>query len=370
MRSTLIGGGATVPNKFAPLATDDGSEEAGARRGQIMVMFALFMIAMMGMLGLAVDGGHSLAAKRAVQGAADAGALAGARMIARYTPAAPTSALPEVTTIVQQNTFGPVTPTIFACQYIGNNWQVVGTCDQTVPASAAGARVRTRATVDTWFIRVIPGAPQTVTVAGYAKARVEVAQRNPSDGPFIVCGFNTWDVTSDPSGSGPAVGTSMDLLAAASPARINQAAIGQIFRIHDANLDLKANADCSSRDNRFKGLADQTRNGGETAGSWFNYTTTTVAGPTQTKVDGADGCAPGVPAPYDCVMILPIATNNPAETGNDNQLYVVGFAAFYVTTVDTTTHNGQLLDDYILSGPGTSSWCRDCGGTVVIPLIW
>jgi len=33
-------------------------------------------------------------------------------------------------------------------------------------------------------------------------------------------------------------------------------------------------------------------------------------------------------------------------------------------------HNAILLDDYILSGTGANSWCRECGGTVVIRLIW
>jgi len=69
-------------------------------------------------------------------------------------------------------------------------------------------------------------------------------------------------------------------------------------------------------------------------------------------------------------MILPIATNNPAKSGNSKKVYVVGFAAFNVTTVDSNTHNATLLDDYITSGSGTDTWCRDCDGAVVIRLIW
>src|SRR5215213_3469056 len=33
---------------------------------------------------------------------------------------------------------------------------------------------------------------------------------------------------------------------------------------------------------------------------------------------------------------------------------------------DSEMHNATLLDDYILSGTGANSWCRDCGGAVVI----
>lgn len=370
MKSDWVAGGAVTPGKYAELPPVGDAVDEGAGRGQIVVMFAIFLVAMMGMLGLATDVGYTMAAKRSVQGAADSGALAGARMIARYTTAAPTAALNEVTTVVQKNTFGSLVPTILSCEYIGNNWSVVGTCDQFVPANAAGARVKTRATFDTWFIRVIPGAPKTVTVGGYAKARVQRAANVPADGPFIVCGINSWDVTSNPTGKGTGVGTNVDILASASPMSINAAAVGHTFRIHDPSLDQKGNADCNSKASRFKGLADQSANAGKTADSWFNYDTGTKAGPTQAKVDGVEGCASGAGEPYDCVMILPIATNDPAETGNGKQLYVVGFAAFYVTTVDGNTHNGRLLDDYIITGAGTDTWCRDCGGMVVIRLIW
>jgi Flp pilus assembly protein TadG len=369
MKVNWIAGGAVTPAKHAALVPGEPVEE-GAAHGQVIVMFAIFLIAMLGVLGLATDVGYTMAAKRSVQGAADSGAMAGARVIARYTTTAPTSAQSEVATVVQKNTFGPVTPTVLSCEYIGNNWSVVGTCNQNVPTSAAGARVKTRATFKTWFIRVIPGAPKTVTVGGYAKARVQSAAKSPADGPFIVCGINSWDVTSDPTGKGTGVGSNLNILASDSPMKINSAAIGHTFRIHDPSLDQKGNADCSSKADRFKGLNDQAANAGKKAGNWFTYDTGDKAGPTQTKVEGVDGCSSGTDAPYDCVMILPIATNNPAETGNSKQVYVVGFAAFHVTTVDSNTHNATLLDDYIISGSGADSWCRDCGGTVVIRLIW
>ncbi|HEY7034867.1 MAG TPA: TadE/TadG family type IV pilus assembly protein [Thermomicrobiales bacterium] len=359
-----------MPKKYAVLPRVEEETERGAERGQIIVMFALFLVAMMGVLGLATDVGYSMAAKRSVQGAADSGAMAGARMIARYTTAAPTSALSEVTTVVQKNTFGPVTPTVLSCEYIGNNWSVVGTCNQNVPANAAGARVKTRATYKTWFIRVLPGAPKTVTVGGYAKARVQSAAKSLPDAPFIVCGINSWDVTSNPTGKGASVGTNLSILASTSPMKINPAAVGHTFRVHDPSLDQKGNADCSSQADRFKGLSKQSANAGKTAGSWFTYDTGDKAGPTQTKVEGVEGCAADTDAPYDCVMVLPIATNSPAESGNSKQVYVVGFAAFYVTTVDSNSHNAKLLDDYIMPGAGTDTWCRDCGGTVVIRLIW
>src|SRR5262245_9898522 len=114
MKSDRIAGSAMMPGKCAALPPVEGAAAEGAERGQVIVMFALFLVAMMGVLGLATDVGYTMAAKRSVQGAADAGAMAGARMIARYTTAAPTSALSDVTTVVQENTFGPVTPTVLS----------------------------------------------------------------------------------------------------------------------------------------------------------------------------------------------------------------------------------------------------------------
>lgn len=51
------------------------------QRGQALVMVALAMIAMMAMLALVLDGGNTFMNRRAMQNAADAGALAGVRQL-------------------------------------------------------------------------------------------------------------------------------------------------------------------------------------------------------------------------------------------------------------------------------------------------
>jgi hypothetical protein len=274
-----------------------------------------------------------------------------------------------VTSVVQKNTFGSLTPTIKSCEYIGEDWSVVGTCDQNVPTNAAGARVKTRGTYNTWFIHVIPGAPKTITVSGYAKARVQNATKTPADAPFIICGDKAWNVTSNPTGTGSAIGTTLSLLSSTSPMMINPSAIGKTFRINDPQLYAKSGVNCGASSSQFTGLADQTANAGKSAGSWFTYLTSGTPGAVKTKVEGAGGCAAGKSAPYGCVMLLPIAKTETAS-GGQPQLHVVGFAAFQITQVNTTTHNATLLDDFITVGTGGDTWCRDCGGAVVIRLIW
>ena len=55
----------------------------GSHKGQAVVMVALALVVLMGSLGLAIEGGRAYAERRAMQNAADAGALAGARALAQ-----------------------------------------------------------------------------------------------------------------------------------------------------------------------------------------------------------------------------------------------------------------------------------------------
>src|SRR4051812_8537847 len=154
-----------LPDKFTELGPEP--EHSGAHRGQVLILFAFFLVGMMGMLGLAVDMSYALAARRTAQGAADAGAMAGAREIARWKSSAPISALGSTKAVVLKNTFNvksPVAPDLYYCKYIDHAWSEVGDCSVTVPSTAAGVRVRTKLTVNTFFIRIVPLAPKTVTV--------------------------------------------------------------------------------------------------------------------------------------------------------------------------------------------------------------
>jgi Putative Flp pilus-assembly TadE/G-like len=310
---------ATMPDKFTDLEPD--SERS------VLILFAGFLVGLMGMLGLATDVGYTLAARRTAQGAADAGAMAGARAMARYRSSAPTSAQADVNSLVASNTFGAHTPSVDSCEYIGGpgGFEIVGTCNQLVPAGAAGTRVKTQLTVQTFFIKVVPGAPKTVTVRGYAKARVQTTSVSAPASPFIICGFGAWDVTSNPNSNG---GSDFDILTDDAPMQINPAAAGHIFRIHDSQLHKKFNAKCQIPLSKWKGLNDQDGNEGRSTPGWFGWDNGTVAGPTREKVNGAEGCAANTNAPYNCVMLVPIASDRDHEpTGsedNGGDLWVVG----------------------------------------------
>ncbi|MCC7021512.1 MAG: pilus assembly protein [Thermomicrobiales bacterium] len=328
------------------------------RRGQATIMFALLAVPMIGMLGLAVDGGVYLYARRTAQAAADAAALAGARQLSKSTNAAPKPAQAEVTAIAGQNGQGSIAPTVLECRYIDQTGGFVSpgpSCGSSPPANASGVFVKTTVTVRTFFIPVLPGGPSSSTTTASAKALVQRSGGIPADAPFIVCG-NTAKTTD---------GTLLPIVESISPFKLKQSSIGQTFVIHDSNL---GEADCNAQGNSFKGLADQGENDGRDVPGWLRYDNGTKAGPTRAQVDGPDGCAPNTPPPYKCVMLLPLATDTPKPTKQPPEIYVYGFAAFEVTQKDSNTHLGKLLGPYIVSGPGGEGWTQGDGGVVTVRL--
>jgi Flp pilus assembly protein TadG len=61
-------------------AMDDSANDRGRERGQIIVIFALGLVAMVAMVGLVLDGGSAFAQRRTEQNAADLAALSGANI--------------------------------------------------------------------------------------------------------------------------------------------------------------------------------------------------------------------------------------------------------------------------------------------------
>ncbi|MBA3415676.1 MAG: pilus assembly protein [Chloroflexia bacterium] len=328
-----------------------------ALRGQVIIMFALMSSALIGMLGLSIDGGVYFYARRSAQAAADAGALAGARQVALGT-----AAQSDVAMLVAGNQFASATLSVASCTYVNDaNADVSANCG-TAPANATGVRVETAVTMPTFFIRAVPGAPTSVVARGEAVARVQRAGGIPTDSPFIVCGFNAMDVTGAPNGnSGPAT----NILTSSDPFVVNPGAVGRIFRIHDSNL---GDSDCNAPSNSFKGLADQDKNGGRTVPGFLYYDTGTKAGPTRSNVNGAGGCADKTAEPYNCIMLVPVAANDPPPNKKTNEIYVVGFLAFEITEPKANVHNGRLLGAYSVSGPGTDGWVRGEAGIVSVHL--
>jgi hypothetical protein len=194
-----------------------------------------------------------------------------------------------------------------------------------------------------------------VTTRATATAHVRKFANIPSDGPFLVCGVSTH----------LASGGSLSMMIKVDGVwEINPAAVGQTFDIHGPKIEK-----CKAKASRYKGVADQDANRSKSAPpeQWFNYKEGDTAGPVSADVQGAQGCRAGQPVD-NCVAFLPIVVDNPAESGNDKQLWTVGYAPFFITQPKSNEHTGKLLGTYIVKGPAIAGWTPDDLGPVVIKL--
>ena len=136
-------------------------QPTGKPRGQMIVLFALVLTALVLVVGLIVDGGNALAQRRASQNAADFAALAGARIVAfkvsgdtvNGTDAYVQSA---ITNAVLAN--GGTSPTFGAPngpRYIDDNGALLGYVGSGMPATASGVKVWTARTWTPFFVGMI-----------------------------------------------------------------------------------------------------------------------------------------------------------------------------------------------------------------------
>jgi len=333
-----------------------GDPGGGAPTGQVLVMFALFLTGMLGMLGLATDLGMSFAERRSMQNAADAGALAGARVVVKTTTSAPLSAQSEVQTVTSANkmSLGTITGTI--CTYINDAGTSLGSCSSTVPSAATGVRVTVQEQHPTFFIRAVPGAPDTVDTGATATANVKKLAP-PRDGPFLPCAINTQPADGLPQ---------TDLMVQQSGSWVlNPSAIGRTFKIHGPQIEK-----CDAKASRYKGLADTDANKNKNTPNWFNYKEGDSAGLISVDVEGPDGCKAGQEV-VNCVAFLPIVINNPPESGNNRELWAITFAPFYITAPKSNEHYGKLVANYMVYGSGDNGsfgWYQGYTGPIAIRL--
>jgi Flp pilus assembly protein TadG len=352
-------------------------EHPGASRGQIVVLFAFFSVTMLGMLGLAMDLGYAFAQRRTIQNAADAAALAGARQVAKYTIDNPTSAHAEANLFATRaaNRIASTSQSMVRCNYIDYAGGDQGDCNALVPPPAKGVRVTVREQHSTFFIRVV-GGPSSVTLEATAAAQVERFDGFPKDGPFIVCGVEPWAIL---SAAGVTINSNVPPILLKSGSglsatyTLNTAANNVTYRIHDNQIangpegapQPYKKAGCGAKNADFNGANLQGANvSTNPPNAWFSYDTGSKVGQVQVEVEGVNGCKPGQVS--GCVMLLPLATNDPADpTSSSQQLYVVSYAAFLVTA-SGNGYNGKLLTDYIVTGPSSENWNRGDTGVAVV----
>jgi Flp pilus assembly protein TadG len=319
-------------------ADHDATEPAHVSHGQVLVMFALFLTGLISMLGMATDLGYAFSQRRASQNAADAGALAGARMVLKQQVASGDAAA-EVT----KNAMKSTTVNMTACWYVNDTKSAsnLGSCAGAPPSGATGVHVEVNETHNTFFMKVL--GVNTVTTSAKATANVQIVEQVPGNGPYLVCGVNTF----------LEVGGKQDLLIKDGTGwKLNQAADQKIFKIHGPQIER-----CDSKSADWKGIAFQDHNRGRGVNDWWEGENGDRDGPVEQAVTGPQGCAVG--QTENCVMILPIGVNvpTPLVAGNgDPLIWVVAWGAFYVTKTGNGKHVGRFYYDYSIRANGKNGW--------------
>jgi Flp pilus assembly protein TadG len=313
-------------------------QPAGASRGQVLVMFALFLTGLISMLGMATDLGYAFSQRRASQNAADAGALAGARMVLKQQVASGDAA-----TEVTKNAMNGTTVNMAACWYVDDTKSAsnLGSCAGAPPSGATGVHVEVNETHNTFFMKVL--GVNTVTTSAKATANVQIVDQIPGNGPYMVCGVGTFLEQGGKQNLLIKDGTGWNL---------DQAADQKIFKIHGPQIE-----DCGWHESSWKGIAWQDHNAGLPVPGWWEGENGDRDGPVVQAVVAPQGCDVG--QTENCVMILPIVVPDPAPqdgaSGNP-VMYVVAFGAFYVTQTGNGKHVGRFYYEYSIRANGKEGW--------------
>lgn len=343
------------PSATSPAGSWQANASEGASPGQILIMFAIVLTSLLGAVGLAVDLGVAFSQRRTMQTAADAGALAGTRLIAKSNLSSPIAVQSEVDAVVAKNAMNMGAIGSVDCDYVNDAGDELLPCNAVIPPTATGVVVTVTESHPTYFIRVLPGAANSVTTSATARANIQKLG-SPKDGPYLPC----------TQGTRLADGGQMDILIKVDGIWvINPLAINQTFQIHGPQI-----TDCEAKSDRYKGLADTVKNATLDTPGWFYYTEGDAAGTISADVEGPDGCKAGEEI-VNCVVFLPLTIDDPVEEGNSKQLWTVAFAPFYITRPKSNETHGELLIDYIVYGKsqdGSWGWEQGYTGPITIRL--
>lgn len=322
------------------------------------------MVGLIGLLGLATDLGYGFVERRSMQNAADAGALAGAHTISKSIPSTPLTVLDDVTAAATANKVGSTNPRVTSCVYVDDSDESLGSCALMVPPTASGVRVTVQETHNTFFLRIIPGGPTTMTTDASATAHVQQLTTPPGDGPFLVCGVDT-DTETGPNMS--IVLQQPDGSWILNPAAVTTSThTGPTFQVYGPNIST-----CGLNPQNYKGQAVGTTNADLTAPGWFTYANGDAAGHVSVSVSGVDGCTPALI--INCVAFLPVAVDNPPPDPTTNRMWTVTILPFYLTAATFSNGklnklDGKVMGDYISLGNGKPGWIPGTQGPIVIRL--
>jgi hypothetical protein len=172
-RSAVLNSG-----RFILRQTIISRRKAQRNSGQVLIYASLAAIALLGMVGLALDGGNLYMHKRQMQNAADAAALAGAQTLKQAIQANQTPSdgqiLQAIKHYAQLNRKPDVDKDLVASYSKDGVSLGVGVGSGTVPNDANGVEVTTAETMNSFFLRILGIA--SYRAQARAAARFTIAQ--------------------------------------------------------------------------------------------------------------------------------------------------------------------------------------------------
>ena len=333
-------------------------------QGQIIVVFALGLVALVAGVGLIVDGGNAYAQQRAVQNGADAGANAGSVVLAQRLGGATKTDADVATAVTSSAGLNAITASAYYTNVSGQPIDAsgnattaalaaqVGNASNAIPPNAQGVHVGGNRTFGTTFAKVV--GLNNFTASGEAIAvtgRLE-------GGHFLPVIFPV-NIT-DCSGNGN-LGLPKDQWPISQPGTPPNHPLGTEYIVPL----------CKTGGGSFMVLdLDGTKNNcasevtNPPAIQWDTF-------PVSVDSDNGNNCAKqmvdAVNALSGSIVLIPICDNNDCNTsgGSHAQYHVTGVVAFYIDYMDDsnnqnnsncqshTSASGQVLQT--ISGNGSSS---------------
>jgi Flp pilus assembly protein TadG len=359
--------------------------------GQVMVLFALSIVAMVAMLAVVVDGGFLYVQRRTAQTSADAGALAGTRALRELSSL--TTIRNSAATLATSNAFGP-TPTVTCVYLVDTNGASLGSLP---PYSGSGCPSGTAITINNAsgvHVDVTVNFPtflagmlriSNLNADGHATAQLgSPGSVNSADSPLIVCGGGgsgyaalrvapgastsgyVPPVTQDVNGgltvpstlpvytvSGSGGGSIADQLLTSGGLIDYANKKGYVYYLKGSAIG-SMGSDCGTQSNTFDGGADpgppiQVIN--SLPGSMIGSKGNNVAS-IGSQVEGPGGCAAGTnillwtAGSPGCVLWLPVANGPVGGTGNIPDLTIPQIAPFY-TWCNHSSSSGTTCQEFV-----------------------
>jgi len=290
-------------------------------RGVTLVLFAISLVAMLTLAGLAVDGGRLFASRRQMQNASDAAAMAATRALDQYqTGQTSNAAAPYNAGLSHAQQDGAPTMT---CRLLSfDRTTDLGACPTvatgTIPKNAFAVRVTVETTEPTYFAQVAGMSEYSASATATAVVGKPVA----GAGPFLVCANAPGAVPPilvNANGSNPPTWV------------INNDAIGVDYEIYgNAIKQQGAGLDCGDPASNFRGLSEDDT---FAVPGWWETKNGNKTGPTKSLINSGNVCR-GDDFGIGCLVVLPLCSKGSNTPGNGFQMYCVDLGLFEVSLND------------------------------------